>query len=72
MKARELKNALTYVGDDEEVEFLVNDSSRKGLTTYVAEPTHAQITSKWKWPERGELSPVPDDLPKTMTIHLEI
>ena len=65
MKASELKRALTYVGDDDDVEFLVND-------TDVAEPTHAQITTKWEMPKRGDLTPDLDELPKTMTIHLEI
>ena len=69
MKARELKNALTHVGDDEEVEFHVKTD--KG-PTHVASPTHAQITTKWEMPKRGDLTPTPDELPKTMTIHLEI
>ena len=68
MKARELKNALTYIGDDEEVEFLVHAKE----LTHVAEPTHAQLTSKWEIPKRGDLRAIPDDPPKTMTIHLEI
>ena len=71
MKASELRHALTFIADDDEVEFLVNDKANKGLT-HVAEPTHAQITTKWKIPERGELTAIPDDLLKTMAIHLEI
>ncbi len=56
MEARELKNALTYIGDAEEVEFIVNNN--KGLK-HVAEPTHAQITTKWEMPKRGDLKPRP-------------
>ena len=66
MKVSELKRVLTYVGDDDDIEFHV---STKG-PTYVAKPTHAQITTKWKIPD--ELSAIPDDLPKTVAIHLEI
>jgi hypothetical protein len=68
MKASELKSALTHIGDDDDVEFLVNNQGLK----HVAEPTHAQITTKWEIPERGDLRAIPDDLPKTMPIHLEI
>jgi hypothetical protein len=69
MKVSELRHALTFVDDDDNVEFLA--SSGKGLT-HVASPTHAQITTKWEIPKRGDLTLAPDDLPKTMTIHLEI
>lgn len=71
MKASELFHALTFVDDDDDIEFVVANSDSKGLT-HIAEPTHAQITTKWKIPERGELTPLSATLPKTMTIHLEI
>ena len=69
MKASELKRVLTYIGDNDDVEFHVKNDN--GLT-HVAHSTHAQITTKWEMPERGELSIIPDDLPRTLTILLEI
>jgi hypothetical protein len=68
MKASELKHALTFVDDDDEVEFTVIIGGQE----CAAEPVDAQITTKWDMPERGELTVLPDKLPKTMTINLEI
>ncbi len=68
MKVSELKRALTYVGNNDDIEFLVND---KGLT-HVAEPAQARITTEWEVPERGDLRVTPDELPKTLTLFLEI
>jgi hypothetical protein len=68
MKVSELKHALTFVGDDDDVEFSVSIGGQK----CAAEPIDALITGQWKIPERGELTPIPNVFPKTMTINLEI
>lgn len=70
MKASELKRVLTYVGDDDDIEFIVNNNDNKGLR-HVAQLTRAQITTEWEVPERGELTVTPDELPRTLTIFLE-
>jgi hypothetical protein len=72
MKASELRNALGYVGEDDEIEFIVSDGKAKGLM-HVACPTHAEIKTEWEIPKRGDLAVVPehDDLPRSLTIFLE-
>ena len=71
MKASELEHAMSCLAEDDDVEFIVNDSNHKEPSR-VAEPTHAQIETEVRWPERGELTPIPNEYPRTMVIHLEI
>lgn len=61
MKASELKRALTFINDDAEIEFVVeNDGS-----AYVAEPIEATVTTDWEIPKRGELTSFDDNISQT-------
>lgn len=68
MKASELKHALMFIGDDDDVEFIVDNN--KGLR-FFADPVRAQINTEWEVPKRGDLTVIPDELPKSLTIFLE-
>jgi len=70
MKARELKNILTYVSDNDDVEFIVNNDKNKGLM-HAADPVRAQIKTEWEVPKRGDPNVTPDELPQTLIIFLE-
>ena len=69
MKAAELKRTLEYVADDADVEFFVDIDGDE----IPVVPVRAEIKTDWKWPERGELTPVPffDDSLATVYIYLE-
>lgn len=69
MKVKELKRALSYVADDADVEFFVDIDG----DDLPVEPVKAIIETGWKWPKRGELTPVPflDESSGPIAIYLE-
>lgn len=69
MKVSELEHALSFLAEDDDVEFFVTDED---LTDIPANPAHAVITTEVPVLQRGELTPIPDRFPKTLSIHLEI